>query len=42
MTIEEFNAAIATKEGKEKVAEIVAELFPHLPKRRKQDEYKRV
>lgn len=32
MTAEEFNAAIATKEGKEKVAEIVAELFPHLPK----------
>ena len=32
MTVEEFNAAIATKEGKEKVAEIVAKLFPHLPK----------
>ena len=38
MTVEEFNAAIATKEGKEKVAEIVAELFPHLPKSREKKE----
>ena len=38
MTAEEFNAAIATKEGKEKVAEIVAELFPHLPKSREKKE----
>ena len=33
MTVEEFNAAIATDGGKQIVAEVVAELFPHLPKK---------
>lgn len=32
MTVEEFNAAIATDEGKQIVENVVAELFPYLPK----------
>ena len=33
MTVEEFNAAIATEEGKQIVENVVAELFPYLPKK---------
>lgn len=38
MTVEEFNAEIATDEGKQIVAQVVAELFPHLPKSREKKE----
>ena len=38
MTVEEFNAAIATDEGKQIVESVVAELFPYLPKSRDKKE----
>lgn len=32
IVVEEFNAFVATDEGKRIVENVVAELFPHLPK----------
>lgn len=40
MRLEDYNELLSEDERRELAGQVVGELFPHLPKRRKQDENK--